>query len=598
MKTLSVFKNELLENINWHFGWFLGLFGSLLLLVVIYPGDEAIRDFMPLLQTDLFEAFIGSIGGASPNYTLWIAILIPMMTVAYFLYGLTTGVRVAVQSISDQTGELIHTLPVSRKQFLLARFVAPIVPFIIFIVSQFIIFGTDIFGYAIEPEKLVTISWWGLFFLIGATCIGIVLGLLAGNTGRGMQYSFLFTLLLYAIQVIGRLQTDYADLNNFNPLNFYQPETVLLSNTMKEGTLFDTTFPLYPVYTVVLIFILLIFAFLEYNRKDLSDDAGFHLNIFKRLSKKNKIILKLSVMWSAFTTIFVPKKIRNNPFVFWARYLEKRFPMTADFIYSDNMTLFISFLAIVTVFPFQLGLYPGDELIKESIVGFASSPIFMLLTYGINLGETPYLWFVTTQAIGVDWIILNPLIFYWVRKAISKDSNSETGEILGSIPIQSQSVVFQRLLAIFLELIYLVLWMMFFVIFSEFLTGATYNLTWELIALVSLIPLYAFLIIALFCINLYFKNRGSLLSGLFLIFIVLSYFISMLNETFNTWYMRGIFALYNPVLIMQEKSILVANNGLIILSILALMSFLVLIKLSTKYDWIHLIENKRESKSM
>ena len=595
MQLVPILKTEFKNNIIWHTGWIVTLIFMLILVIVIYPGDQAMRDFMPLLQIDLFEAFIGSIGGASPNYTLWIAILIPMMTIGYFLYGLTTGVRVVTQSISDHTGELIHTLPVTRSNFLLSRMIVNYIPFSLFFLFQFILLFFNITGYSIEFEKLLTITWWGMLYLLGAMLIGMILGLIAGNTGRGFQLSFLLVLVLYAIQILGRLQANYVDINNFNPLNFYQPEIVLLTNTMKEGLVFGYNYPIYPVYIAIMVIICWILAFFEYNRKDLDENAGFHLNFFNKFNKENKPIIFLISIWSGFKGIVFPKRVKNNPFVFWARIFERKLPITADFIYSDNMTLFITFLAWITIFPFQLGLYPGDKLISESIIGFTGNPFFLLITYGVNLGSEAYLWFLISQGLGVFWMVLMPVCFYWASKVIIKDGNSATGEILGSLPIQARSVVFQRLLATFLELIYLILWIIVFVIISEYITGSSYNLQWEIITLVCSIPFYEFLLLSMIEINLLFKNKGRIISGLFLFGIVISFFVSILNDSFNTWYIRGLFSLYNPVLILQEKSIFVANYGVIILSICCIAITIILINLATRFNWL-VIETRKQPK--
>ncbi len=594
MKLISIYKNELRINITWHFAWIFTLGFLLLLIIIIYPGDQAMKDFMPLLQIDLFEAFIGSIGGSSPNYTLWIAILIPMIVIAYFLYGITTGVRVVNQSISDHTGELIHTLPVSRNNFLLTRILVTFLPFLLFFLLQFFLFWTNIFGQNIETKKLLTITWWGILFMICTMFIGIALGLIAGNTGRGYQFSLLFVLILYVMQIIGRLQPDYANLNNFNPLNFYQPEIVLLTDTMEEGKLLDQSFPLFPIYTLILTIILILLVFFEFNRKDLSEDAGIHFNTSKLVKNQNKLVILVLSIWKEFKKVIISKKIRNNPFVFWARIFERRSPITADFIYSDNMTLLISFMAFVTIFPFQLALYPGDTLIKKSIAGFSSNPFFLFITYGIDLTKNPYLWFLVSQTLGILWVVLLPLSAYWAYKAVLKDGNTQTGEILGSIPINSKDVVFQRLFAIFLELLYLNFWIIVFVIISEQITGSSYDLVWEIITILSGIPFYCFLITLMFEINLSFKRKGTIISILFLFFIVISFFISVVIKSFDYWYIRGIFSLYNPVLILQQKSLVVANYGLFLLCFMTIFLLLVLTRLKNRFIWVNIIDDTHD----
>ena len=54
---------------------------------------------------------------------------------------------------------------------------------LIFFIAQFLLLGLNIFGFSIEFDKLFTITWLGILFLVGAMTIGIILGLIAGNTG-------------------------------------------------------------------------------------------------------------------------------------------------------------------------------------------------------------------------------------------------------------------------------------------------------------------------------------------------------------------------------------------------------------------------------
>ena len=286
--------------------------------------------------------------------------------------------------------------------------------------------------------------------------------------------------------------------------------------------------------------------------------------------------------------ILFPENVRNNPFVFWARIFEKKLPITADFIYSDNMLLFISFIATFLFYPVQIGYYPGDATAQ----GLASSgTIFLVFSYGHNLATQPYLFYIVASAIGVTWMIVAPCTFFWVRKAIRNDGNSGTGEIFGGIPLNPKSVVLQRFLAIFIELSFISALCGFWIIFSEALTNKTYNKLWEVLSLFpGMIPLYIFLISITIVISLLFKQKGGLLTGIVLIGVILSFIISALNSSFDTWYLRGIFGLYDPVEIILNKSFLANSDGIIYLIILSIISFGIMIFTASRFTWLNITD--------
>lgn len=599
MKFVATCWTETRSSFVWHLGWFLAMIGLVTIAVIIYPGEEAIEGMLPLLEDELFEAFLGQLGGVEPSYTLWIGMFIPFMSVFVFLYGMMSGVRVAVQSVTEGTGELVHTLPVSRTFFLLTRSLVAFAAMAIYFLAQFVLLSTPFWGSAIVFNDLVTVTWWGLLFGVFSLFFGVGLGLVAGNSTRGMQFGLLAILVFYAMQILGRVRTEAENLNEFNPLNFYKPESVVLAGTMEESTLAGLTYPTYPVYLVFLVLTLLLVTMLEFNRKDLTDDAGVSLRSFHNLFSHDRrwepqglsvvifnILASPARLFKRVKTILFPKSVRNNPFVFWGRGFENRFPFAADFVYSDHMTIMVAFLGILMFYPFQLMLYPGDELIQSSIQGFGSTGFMQVFTYGYDLSADPYLWFVTSQALGISWLIMLPLCYFWVRKAFLQDGRTGAGEILGSTPTPPHTVVFQRMVAIVVELVGVVLLMTFWLVLSELVTGSSYDLTWEVVALLASIPFYLFLITCGAVLSLLFRERGNQLVMIFLAGVLVLFLVSILSEPFDHWVVRGLFGLYDPVAIMQEKSLLVSNGGVVVLAIGSVLGLVGVRLLSSRYSWL------------
>ena len=600
MKSLSIYITELRANLVWNLAWLGTFIGFLLILIGVYPGEKEMQTFLTLFQTSAyFQDIVGNFGNASPGYTLWISFMIPFDVIILMMYAMTTGVRTAVQSVSEGTGELLHTLPVSRTTFLLTRAISNFTYIIGYFVIQTIMFSLPLTGSAnyIKLNNLLSIGWWGVIFCLFSFSLGILVGLLAGNSAKGHQISLILIMFFYIVEVLARVSSDFSSLNNINPLTYYQPDQYLIGRGfVKNVKVFGFTYYYYPVFLLYLSIVILFLSVYEFNRKDLSNDAGVHFNVLKRISleehqmlstKETKIIDVLLSPFSFTKKILFPENVRNNPFVFWARIFEKELPITADFIYSDNILLFIAFLATILFFPFQIAYYPGDAASRALASG---GGIFTVFTYGHNLVNSPYLFYLVSNTIGVTWVITVPLTFFWVRKAIRNDGNSGTGEIFGGIALRPRSVVFQRLFAIIIELLFIISIMIVWLIISEAITNETYNKLWEVLSLVGMLPLYIFLITFTIILSLIFKQKGGLLSGIILIGIVISFLVSILNTKLNTWYFRGIFGLYDPISIIQNTSFLANNDGLVYLTIFSLICIVILFFTASKFTWLNIVE--------
>ncbi len=580
MKAFSIYLTELRHNIAWHVSWMIFL-----------------------------------ISYAIWMYDLWLTFLIPFLVIGLLTYTITTGVRTSVQSISEKTGELLHTLPVSRKKMLLVRIFSSLTPIIAFFIIQFIFLSVHSFGPKglFTQDKIDTITGWGILFGIFGLLLGVFLGLLMSNTTKGLQLAILIVLVSFVSQTVFRINANLNYLLDLVPFSYYQPnQYILYGSYAKEANIFSISFHFYPVMLVIYSFILLIVTIVIFDKKDLIDDAGLHISFFRVFLKRKiaisnvsrtndslvkKLLTPFRVLYHSFLNSinkvksgFFPKNVRNNPFVFWGRIFAPKYPLMADFIYSDNILLFIGSFALFLLFPFQISHYPGNTAVEASIHSFGQTPIFSVFTYGHNLSTAPYLWFLCTNTVGIIWIIFLPLSYFWVSKAIRRDANSGYGEILGGLSLDNKQVVIQRLIAIFIELVILTIVSVFLLLFTEALNGKTYDKEWEIMAIISLLPLYIFIITFTATIALLFKNKGGIIAGIFILTIIGTFILSFLVSSLNTWYMRGLFSLYDPVQIIQKKSLLVNSYGLLVLVLLDFFSFIGLLFTASKYTWLNISE--------
>ena len=209
------------------------------------------------------------------------------------------------------------------------------------------------------------------------------------------------------------------------------------------------------------------------------------------------------------------------------------------------------------------------------------------------MDNNPYLWFLCVNSIGLLWVIFFPLSFLWVIKAFLRDSNSGYGEIFGGLAIDNKQAVIQRIFAIFFELIFLDFVAIFWLLITEILNGQTYDKIWEIISIICLLPLYIFIIAFSGTLTLFLKDKGLYISGTLLAAILCFFILSILTNSSNIWFIGGIFNLYDPILIIEEKSLTVNGNGILILIIIDIFSIIGLIKSASNYTWVNIRKNKQ-----
>ena len=192
-------------------------------------------------------------------YKLWLTFLIPILVITLLIYTMTTGVRVAVESVSDKTAELLYTLPISRKLFLLIQILSNFTMITLFFVLQFVIMSFHSFGPAglIDQDKIGIITVWGILFSLFGLLLGILIGVIAGSTSKGHQISIIVVLVSYVIKTVLQMNPNLINLADLIPLTYYQPlQYLLFRSFVKTSTFLLITFPYYPTTLIVFEFVL------------------------------------------------------------------------------------------------------------------------------------------------------------------------------------------------------------------------------------------------------------------------------------------------------------------------------------------------------
>ncbi|MFV2016478.1 MAG: ABC transporter permease, partial [Candidatus Heimdallarchaeota archaeon] len=283
----TIFKNETVANRGWFVGWLLGIGITFLFTSLMYPGDEGMASFMTLLEDDAMKAFLGDIGGSDPGYALWVAIMFPFISMILFIYSINSGVKIVTQESDNRTGEIMFTVPLNRRSFYFAKWLAMSFYIIIIILTLVVALRIPFNGYNIETDKLILLLLYTIVFSLSGVSLGILLGLITGRGDKGSQIGLLSVLVFYTLQSIGRIQEDLDVINKINVLELYDPLTILLQT---KGD----------INSLLVLFTILVFGLfmglIGFENKDLIEDRGVSFGFAK-------VIFRPIVLFYDFTII-------------------------------------------------------------------------------------------------------------------------------------------------------------------------------------------------------------------------------------------------------------------------------------------------------
>ena len=560
---LSIFKNELKANRGWYIGWIITTLSMSILYMLMYPGPEGMAGLKELLEEPYFKAVVGDLTDAEVGLALWIALTLSVGIILFAIGSLLSGAKVISQSLSDNTGEIIHALPITRNQFLVSRFIAAFFGMILMMLGFFLPLLIPFKGETISGEAVFKATWWGGLYILFFLLSGMVLGIIYAQTGKAQLNAILAILLMYGWSSISNVVDELSRTASYNPYAWYNPSGLFLGGDVDNDLV---------MRLIILILILAPLAVFTYLRRDLVENTPF-LNFSIRQTKLDE------------NGVVKPKKVRSvksSMFTFWVRPLENRYPILADFVYSERRVLMITFIFVVLLYPGQLPAY-DEETISQVITDFGDFPLF---TYGHSISDQPYLWFLTTQAIGVHWMYYIPLMLHWIRKIVAWDAEGSTGELIGVQNLDRKEVIRQRYLAVILEMIYLVVWEIIFLLLSEAITGARLSLFWEVVAISGKIVLYAFLLALCVGFSFFRDSQNSRDGRILYILIFTSFLIGISTAQLDNVITRGLFGLFDPVKLMEQQTFAVANYGLIILALLVYPAYGFMKSQSDKFSWI------------
>lgn len=205
--------------------WSLGIVAIVSLQLSVYP---TIRDSATEMG-NLADAFPEAIQKMfrMQDYTSEVGYLSTELFTAalpliFLSVAMSWGARLTTEEEDERTADLLFTLPFSRSQYLMTRFIAVIMVLLIISVSLFatLVVGTRILNFSLALSTFLTGTWTlfllGVLFASGAAFIGAVSGRRSAALGTAITLAIGFFVLYSLAPLVDAIDATMS----FNPLQW------------------------------------------------------------------------------------------------------------------------------------------------------------------------------------------------------------------------------------------------------------------------------------------------------------------------------------------------------------------------------------------
>lgn len=221
----SLFVKTLRDNVRGISAWILGIVALIAVQLAVYPTVRAsasrwveLADVFPEYFREIFrmDDYGTAVGYLS---TELFSATLPLMFVTL---GVTWGARVATDEVENGTADVLFTLPISRRGFLVTRMTAMVTVLLACgaALALGLVVGTHIVDMGVATSSIVsgsvTMVLIGLFFGALAAFIGSV----TGRRSMGLGVGLAFAIACFVVYSLAPLVDVMDALNPYNPMQW------------------------------------------------------------------------------------------------------------------------------------------------------------------------------------------------------------------------------------------------------------------------------------------------------------------------------------------------------------------------------------------
>ncbi|MHA2367083.1 MAG: ABC transporter permease, partial [Candidatus Hodarchaeales archaeon] len=327
------------KQVRWPFIIIWGLiFGWIPLVMLVYPGEKELKEFIDVLQSEQFELILGTLPVDASQYLvgIWIHFgLLSWIPFTVFIIGLFFGIELITREQAEKTFDSTFSTPQHRLTFIAIRFLG-------FLIISTVLIISGIF-FTIIPIVLMNIEYdftiiYQLWFIMGIQMFfGLSLGMFIGSVVFDRSLGFQFAFFLGTLSVIifmfingagSQLSSDQLDI-----LTYFSIVHYLKSGDILYHKKFDLSV-INPLFIGGLILILL--SLIIFNRRDLNESKFRPIHVYLNPMywiNRNK---HENINQNNYDSSSIPM---SRWLVAWSLKLKSRFPILVDELWSHGLFL-------------------------------------------------------------------------------------------------------------------------------------------------------------------------------------------------------------------------------------------------------------------
>ena len=206
-------------------GWVTGIVALVAVQLSVYPtvldATARVTDFADAFPEAFKKIFRMEEYGTAVGYlsTELFSATLPLIFIAV---GVTWGARVATDEAEAGTGDILFSLPISRRSFLVTRMATELLVLLLLgaVLSAAIIIGAPLVNMSVGVGRVLAASWATLLAGVVFGAVGILVGALSGRRSMALGISLTAAIAAFVVYSLAPLVEVMDDINLFNPMQW------------------------------------------------------------------------------------------------------------------------------------------------------------------------------------------------------------------------------------------------------------------------------------------------------------------------------------------------------------------------------------------
>jgi ABC-2 type transport system permease protein len=206
-------------------GWVSGIVALIAVQLSVYPTvrdtTSRVTDFADSFPEAFKKIFRMEEYGTAVGYlsTELFSATLPLIFIAV---GVTWGARVATDEVEAGTADILFSLPISRRRFLITRIANEVGVLLMlgFVLWLALVIGAPIVDMSVSVARVAAAAWSTVLTGLTFGSVGVFVGAWSGRRSMGLGISLTVAIAAFVVYSLAPLVGFMEDINPFNPMQW------------------------------------------------------------------------------------------------------------------------------------------------------------------------------------------------------------------------------------------------------------------------------------------------------------------------------------------------------------------------------------------